>query len=125
VLVQRPAKRSADQKAQRRAAPAWSRQRPVLPGKQVFKDTRAKYLEFAAQHPHVRRHSWLLARLLKMQCIIPRHSTIAKAAGVSPSTVKLAQACCCHFGFVRVLSGKRAHKHNTYEVCWPAGTESK
>jgi hypothetical protein len=126
VLVEQPAKGSADRKHRGRTTPAWTRERPVLPGKQVFKDTRAKYLEFSAQHPHVRRHSWLLARLLKMHWhrgIIPRHATIAKAAGVSISTVRLAQACCCHFGFLRVLSGKRVHRNNTYEVCWPAGCE--
>jgi hypothetical protein len=126
VLVEQPIKGSVGRKTPSRTAPAWTHERPVLPGKQVFKDTRAKYLEYAAQHPHVRRHSWLLARLLKMHWhrgIIPRHATIAKTAGVSISTVRLAQACCCHFGFLRVLSGKRVHRNNTYEVCWPAGRE--
>jgi hypothetical protein len=100
----------------------------VLPGKQVFKDERARYLELAAQHPYVRSHTWFLALLLKMHWhrgIIPRHATIAKAASVSVSTVKLSQACCQHYGFVRVISGKRSHRHNVYEVCWPAASEPR
>jgi hypothetical protein len=67
---------------------------------------------------------WLLTALLKMEWhrgITPRHNTIAKAAGCSKSAVKRSQSCCQHFGFLRVISGKRSHKHNTYEVCWPAG----
>jgi len=125
ILVEQPAKGAAPRQ-KKRAPPAWTRERPVLPRKQVFKEKRARYSVFAAQHPHVRHHAWFLTLLLKMQWrrgIIPRHETIGKAAGVSTSTVKLAQACCRHFGFVRVISGKRSHRHNTYEVCWPAGSD--
>jgi hypothetical protein len=126
ALAEIASKATAAPRRRNREPPAWMGERPVLPGKQVFKDKRARYLEFASQHRHVRRHAWFLARLLKMHWhrgIIPRHETIAKAAGVSTSTVKLSQACCQHFGFVRVISGKRSHRHNTYEVCWPAGSE--
>jgi hypothetical protein len=128
VLVEQPAKTASSPRQRSRVPPAWKRERPVLPGKQVFKDTRARYLEFAAQHPYVRRHTWLLARLLKMQWhrgIIPRHKTIAAAARVGISAVKLSQACCQHFGFVRVISGKQSHKNNVYEICWPAGSEPR
>jgi hypothetical protein len=125
TLVEPPV-RPAMPRQRNRAPPAWRAERPVLPGKQVFKDKRPRYLEYASEHPHARRHAWFLALLLKMHWhrgICPRHDTIAKAAGVSTSTVKLSQACCQHFGFVRVTSGKRSHRHNTYEVCWPAGSE--
>jgi hypothetical protein len=128
ALVEPPVKTSRGPRQRNRASPAWTRERPVLPGKQVFKDARPGYLEFAAQHPYVRRHTWLLARLLKMQWrrgIIPRHKTIAEAAHVGISTVKLSQASCQHFGFLRVISGKKYHKHNVYEVCWPAGSEPR
>jgi hypothetical protein len=123
LLIEPPTKTSAPR---RRDPPAWTRERPVLPGKRVFKDSRARYLEFAARHPFVRRHVWFLAELLKRDWhrgIIPRHATIAAAAGCGTSSVKRSQACCQHFGFVRVISGKRAHKHNTFEVCWPAGAD--
>jgi hypothetical protein len=128
ALIAAPGKNPAAPRQRNRAAPAWKRERPVLPGKKVFKDARPSYQEFAAQHPFVRRHVWLLTNLLKMQWhrgIIPRHTKIAKAAGCCTATVKLAQACCQHFGFLRVTSGKRSHRHNTYEVCWPAGSEPK
>jgi len=126
VLVEVPLRPAAGERRRNRAQPLWSRERPVLPGKQVHKAQRTRYMEFVAQHPHVRRHVWFLSRLMKHHWhrgIIPRHATIATAAGVSASTVKLAQRCCCHFGFVRITSGKRAHRHNSYEVCWPAGSE--
>ena len=123
VLTEPPAKTSTAIRQKKRRRPKWADERPVLPGKQVFKDSRPRYLEFAANHPFVRRHVWLLTSLLRMQWhrgIIPRHITVANAAGCSISAVKRSQACCQHFGFLRVISGKRAHRHNTYEVCWPA-----
>jgi hypothetical protein len=124
ILVGQP--RTASPSRQRsRVPPAWTREQPVLPGKQVYKDSRPRYLEFAAKHPFVRRHVWLLTTLLKMHWhrgITPRHSTIAKAAGCSTMAVKRSQACCRHFGFLRVISGKRSHRHNSYEITWPAGS---
>jgi hypothetical protein len=125
ALAERPVRSSATPRERSRVPPAWTHEQPALPGKQVFKDTRAAYLEFAAQHPYVRRHVWLLTTLLKMHWhrgITPRHLTIAKAAGCSVAAVKRSQACCRHFGFLRVTSGKRSHKHNTYEVTWPIGS---
>jgi hypothetical protein len=125
ALVEPPAKTSPMSRQRSRVPPAWRREQPVLPGKQVFKDTRAGYLELAARHPVVRRHVWLLTRLLKMQWhrgIVPRHKTIAEAVGCSTAAVKRSQACCQHFGFLRVISGKRFHQHNTYEVTWPIGS---
>lgn len=126
VLVEQPAKTASSSRQRSRVPPAWTRERPVLPGKRVVKDARPRYQEFVAQHPVMRRHAWLLTILLKMQWhrgIVPRHRTIAKAARVGISAVKLSQACCRHFGFLRVNSGKSSHKHNVYEVCWPAGSE--
>jgi hypothetical protein len=125
VLVEQPASMPLVPRGRKRTAPAWTRERPVLSGKCVSRKMRPAYLEFAAAHPFVRRHVWLLARLLKMEWrrgIIARHKTIAEAAGCSLSSVKLSQAVCQHFGFLRVRSGKRSHKHNSYEVCWPAGS---
>jgi hypothetical protein len=125
VLVHPPPKILATPRQRSRVPPAWTREQPVLPGKQVFKDSRAPYLELAAKHPFVRRHVWLLTRLLKMHWhrgITPRHRTIADAAGCSTAAVKRSQACCQHFGFLRVTSGKRSHRHNTYEVTWPVGS---
>jgi hypothetical protein len=109
----------------KRTPPVWTRERAVLPAKRVFKDSRARYLEFAARHAFVRRHVWFLAELLKRDWhrgIIPRHATIAAAAGCSISAVQRSQRCCQHFGFIRVVSGKTLHRHNSYEVCWPAGS---
>jgi hypothetical protein len=108
----------------KRRSPQWKSEPPVLPGKRVFKDSRPAYLEFAARHPYIRRHVWLLAELLKREWrkgIIVRHKTVAEAAKCSPRTVKRAQAICAHFGFLSVESGKRAHRHNTFSVCWPSG----
>jgi hypothetical protein len=105
--------------------PTWKLEPPVLPGKRVYKDTRARYLEYAARHRFVHKHVWFLTELLKRDWkkgIIPRHKTIAEAVGCSVATVQRAQACCHHLGFVKVTSGQRSHRHNTYEVCWPAGS---
>jgi hypothetical protein len=107
-------------------APQWKREPPVLAGKRVFKESRPAFLEFAARHPHVRRHAWLLTELLKHEWRIGikiRHRKIAEAVGCHPSTVKRAQTCCQHFGFLRVISGKAKHRSNSFEVCWPAGSE--
>jgi hypothetical protein len=127
VLIAPPEKdHSSGPRQRNRAPPAWKRERPVLPGKPVFKDARPCYLELAARHPFVRRHVWLLTTLLKMHWhrgITPRHTTIAKAAGCSTTAVKRSQACCQHFGFLKVTSGKRLHRHNRYEVTWPVGSE--
>jgi hypothetical protein len=123
VLVPPPAKTAPRQRS--RVPPAWTREQSVLPGKRVFKDSRPAYLELAAKHPFVRRHVWMLTRLLKLDWhrgITPRHKTIAKAAECSTAAVKRSQACCRHFGFLRVTSGKRTHHHNTYEVTWPVGS---
>jgi hypothetical protein len=127
VLAAPPARakkpvRQAEQKRQ----PAWKLLDPVPPGKRVYKDTRARYLEYASRHPFARKHVWFLTELLKRDWkrgIIPRHKTIAEAVGCSVSTVKRAQTCCEYFGFVRVASGQRSHRHNTYEVCWPDGSD--
>jgi hypothetical protein len=125
TLSAEPSKaRSPRQKiAAKRQSPAWKREAPVLAGKRVFKDARPALLEFAAAHPHVKRHIWLLVHLLKREWrkgIIVKHETIAKAVGCHVSRVKRAQSCCEHFGFLRVISGKRSRKYNTYEVCWPS-----
>jgi hypothetical protein len=128
TLGAQPLKRvqSERQKADtKRSAPKWKSEPPVLPGKRVYKDSRARYLEYAARHPLVRKHVWFLTELLKRDWkrgIIPRHATIAKAVGCSIATVQRSQACCQHFGFVNVISGQHAHRHNTFEVCWPAGS---
>lgn len=119
----RPARQKADSKRQ---SPQWVRKPPVLAGRRVFKNTRPAYLELAARHPDVRRHAWLLTELLKREYRIGiqiRHKKIAEAVGCHPTTVKRAQACCQHFGFLRVLSGKSKHRSNSFEICWPAGSE--
>jgi hypothetical protein len=122
VLVAPPEKKSKAPRQQTRE-PAWKLEPPVLPGKRVFKDSRPALLEFAARHPHVKRHVWLLLHLLQREWrkgIIVKHKTIAEAVKCHVSRVKRAQSCCQHFGFLRVNSGKRTRQHNSYEVCWPA-----
>jgi hypothetical protein len=122
-LIEPPSKTSAPKP--NRMPPAWKREPAVLPGERVFKDSRPAFLELAARHPHVRRHVWLLAELLKREWrkgIVIRHNTIAKAAGCDVSTVGRAQTICVHFGFLSVESGKRKHRSNSFTVCWPSGT---
>ena len=125
TLIEPPSKTTARQSNRK---PAWTLERPILPGKRVDKASRPRYLEFAAQHPVVGRHMRLLAELLRRDWhrgIIPRHNTIADALGRSRRSVQYSQACCQHFGFLRVVSGKSKHRHNAYEVCWPAGSEPR
>jgi len=125
VLAAPPLKKAVKAPRGSSRVPKWKHEPPVLAGKRVFKDSRPAFLEFAARHPHVRRHVWFLMELLKREWrkgIILKHKTIAEAAGCHVSTVKLSQSCCQHFGFCRVTSGKRSRKHNTFEVCWPAGS---
>jgi hypothetical protein len=127
TLVDPPSKTATAHQPNRKS-PAWTLERPTLPGKRVYKDTRARYLEFAAQHPVVGRHMRLLAELLRRDWhrgIIPRHNTIAEALGRSRRSVQYSQSCCQHFGFLRVVSGKSKHRPNSYEVCWPAGSEPR
>jgi hypothetical protein len=125
VLIEQPTETQRSPRQRNRVPASWTQERPVLPGKRVYKDSRPSYLELAAAHPHVRRHVWFLTRLLKAEWhkgIQLKHKKIAKDAGCCISAVKLSQACCQHFGFLRVCSGKRAHRSNTYEVTWPVGT---
>jgi hypothetical protein len=110
----------------KRRSPQWKSEPPVLAGKRVFKDSRPAFLELAARHPHVRRHAWLLTELLKREWRIGikiRHKKVAEAVGCSRATVQRAQDCCQHFGFLHVISGKAKHRSNSFEVCWPAGSE--
>lgn len=119
ALVEKPSDRA------KKAPPTWRGERPVPPGENVSRRDRLRYLEFAARHPYVRRHVWLLSELLKREWyrgIIPRHATIAAATGCSIDAVKLSQACCQRFGFLRVTSGKKMHTSNKYEVTWPFGS---
>ena len=80
ALVEKPSDRA------KKAPPTWKGERPVPPGENVSRRDRLRYLEFAARHPYVRRHVWLLSELLKREWyreIIPRHATIAAATGCS------------------------------------------
>jgi hypothetical protein len=100
----------------------WTRERSILPGRRVYKRDRPKYLAFAAHHQHVSIYAWFLIGLLEREYKIGikiRHAKLAEALGRHPSTIKRAQSCCAHFGFLRVLSGKAGHRSNQYEPCFP------
>jgi hypothetical protein len=105
--------------------PAWTRERSVLAGKPVLKPDRPKYWKLVSRHPFVRRYQWYLTTLVEMDWgrgLYAKHETIAAKANTNKWAVRRAQACCANFGFVRVTSGKRKHKSNYCDVCWPADT---
>jgi hypothetical protein len=105
--------------------PPWGRERSVLAGRPVLKPQRPKYWKLVSRHPFVRKFQWYLTTLIEIDWgkgLYPKHETIALKANSNVSAVRRAQACCAHFGFVRVISGKCRHKSNYYDVCWPAGT---
>jgi hypothetical protein len=105
--------------------PPWSREPSVLSGKPVLKPDRPKYWKLVSRHPFVRKYQWYLTTLIEIDWgrgLYPKHETIAAKANTNKWAVQRAQACCSHFGFVRVTSGKTKHKSNYYDVCWPAGT---
>jgi hypothetical protein len=104
----------------------WVRERSVLAGRPVLKPERPKYWNLVSRHPFVRRYQWYLTTLIEIDWgkgLYPKHETIATKANANIRAVRRAQACCAHFGFVRVTSGKTKHKSNYYDVCWPAGTQ--
>jgi len=116
VLIEQPKKKSP---------PAWTREKRVAPGRQVGKKEQLTYLEEATGHSIVRRHVWFLKKLLKHRGpkgFIMYQATIARTVGCSLSPVKLSTRCCAHFGFIRVVSGKRKHSYNLIEICWPANS---
>jgi hypothetical protein len=103
--------------------PAWSREPSVLAGRPVLKSDRPKYWKLVSRQPFVRRYQWYLTTLIEIDWgrgLFPKHGTIAVKANANMRAVRRAQACCAHFGFVRVTSGKLKHKSNYYDVCWPA-----
>ncbi len=106
--------------------PPWARERSVLAGRPVLKPDRPKYWKAVSRHPFVRRYQWYLTTLVEMDWgrgLYPKHETIATKANTNKWAVRRAQACCAHFGFVRVTSGKSKHKSNYCDVCWPADTQ--
>lgn len=116
ALTEKPTKKSR--------RPAWKDTVPVPPGERAPREKRYAWLELARAHPQVRRHVWFLETLvLKFEGrkgIFPKHETITLTNKCSRSAVQRAQACCQHFGFIRINSGKHFGRANTYEPTFPS-----